>query len=51
MAVLRESEGPVPVSAVEASWPDAGQRDRALAALLAEGLVRHASRGRLALPE
>ena len=51
MAVLRESEGSVPVSAVEAAWPDAAQRDRALAALLAEGLVRRAPRGRLALPD
>jgi len=51
MAVLRESEGPVPVSAVEAAWPDTDQRERALAALIAEGLVRRVPRGRLALPD
>lgn len=51
MAVLRESDGPVPTSALEAAWPDASQRDRALTALLAEGLVRRAPRRRYALPD
>jgi len=51
MAVLRDSAGSVPPSAIEAAWPDAAQRDRALAALLDEGLVRRAPRGRFALPD
>jgi A/G-specific adenine glycosylase len=39
MAVLRESPSAVPRPALEAVWPDAAQRDRALAALVADGLV------------
>ena len=39
MAVLREAPGPVPAAALEAAWPEPVQRDRALAGLLADGLV------------
>ena len=50
LAILRESPGSVGVSAIEAAWPDAEQRDRALAALLADGLVVELPRRRFALP-
>lgn len=50
LAILRESPGSVGVSAIEAAWPDAEQRDRALAALLADGLVVPLPRRRFALP-
>ena len=49
MAVLRGSDGPVPSSALVSAWPDDVQRDRALAGLLADGLVVRAGR-RFALP-
>ena len=39
MAVAREALGPVPQHAVDAAWPDATQRARALASLLADGLL------------
>ena len=39
MAVLRETEGTVPRARLDAVWSDAVQRDRALASLLADGLV------------
>jgi len=39
MALLREALEPAPASAVAAVWPDAAQRDRCLAGLLADGLV------------
>jgi A/G-specific adenine glycosylase len=41
MAVLRASDDPVPAERLDAVWPDAEQRRRALAGLLADGLVRH----------
>jgi A/G-specific adenine glycosylase len=50
LAVLRDSPGPVALSAVEAAWPDADQRERALAALVADGLVTRLPRRRLAMP-
>ncbi len=50
LAILRESPDPVRASAVEAAWPDVVQRQRALAALLAEGLAERQPDGRLALP-
>jgi A/G-specific adenine glycosylase len=40
LATLRDSRGPVPVADLGASWPDRGQRDRVLAALLADGLAQ-----------
>lgn len=39
MAVLRESEGPVHRSALDAAWPDAAQRERCLASLTQDGLL------------
>lgn len=49
LAVLREAAGPVPRPALDVVWADAVQRDRALASLLADGLV--VARGeRFALP-
>lgn len=50
LAVLRESPVPVPGSAIEAAWPDAVQRGRALDALVADGLVTTLPRRRFALP-
>src|SRR5690606_35343982 len=39
LAVLREAAGPVPGSRLDQVWPDAAQRRRALASLVADGLV------------
>jgi A/G-specific adenine glycosylase len=39
MAVLRDETGPVPGARLDVVWPDSGQRSRALASLLADGLV------------
>jgi A/G-specific adenine glycosylase len=39
MAVLRDRPGPAGADELAAVWPDAAQRDRALAGLLADGLV------------
>jgi A/G-specific adenine glycosylase len=39
MAVLRESQGSVGRSAIEAAWDDPIQRERALDGLVADGLV------------
>lgn len=50
MAAVRSSRSSVPRSVVEATWPVADQRDRALASLLADGLVEVTSSGRLRLP-
>ncbi len=50
LAVLRDSPGPVPGHRLDAVWPDHVQRGRALAGLLADGLVREAGIGRYALP-
>ena len=49
MAVLRDAEGSVPRSRLDAVWPEAAQRDRALQSLLADGLLVE-SDGRFALP-
>jgi A/G-specific adenine glycosylase len=51
LAVLRDNIGPVRASAIEAAWPDAEQRDRALDGLLADGLVVRLPGRRLALPD
>jgi A/G-specific adenine glycosylase len=50
LAVAREAPGPVTGRILDAVWPDAGQRQRALAGLLADGLLVRATRGRYALP-
>lgn len=39
MAALRDAYGPVPVAELHGVWADAEQRDRALAGLVADGLV------------
>ncbi|WP_297602794.1 A/G-specific adenine glycosylase [Microcella sp.] len=39
MRELRQSDTPVPAEVVEQLWPDAVQRERALASLLADGLA------------
>ena len=39
LAVLRDADGPVGRAEVDAAWPDARQRERALAGLLDDGLV------------
>jgi A/G-specific adenine glycosylase len=48
--VLRGAADPVPASALDAVWPEAGQRRRALDALVADGLVDPLPDGRFALP-
>jgi A/G-specific adenine glycosylase len=50
LAVLRESDAPVPRQRLDAAWPDAIQRMRALAGLVADGLVEPLARGRFRLP-
>lgn len=45
LAELRASENPVTAVELEAVWPDARQRDRALAGLLADGLARRSAAG------
>jgi A/G-specific adenine glycosylase len=50
LATLRAAAGPVPAAALEAAWDDSGQRARALAALIADGLVAGRPDGSLALP-
>jgi A/G-specific adenine glycosylase len=50
MEMLRTSDGPVPRAAIAAAWPDAVQRERALATLIADGLIRRLPGGRFALP-
>jgi A/G-specific adenine glycosylase len=50
MAVLREAERPVPRSRLDLVWPDAGQRERCLAALVADGLAVSDGDARFALP-
>lgn len=39
LARLRQADAPVPADEIAVLWPDAGQRDRALAGLLADGLA------------
>jgi A/G-specific adenine glycosylase len=48
---LRGSDVPVPAGAIEALWPDATQRERALAGLLRDGLVVGEPSTGYALPE
>jgi A/G-specific adenine glycosylase len=50
MAVLRDADQPVRRSRLEATWPDAEQRDRCLASLLADGLAEQVAPGRYQLP-
>lgn len=50
LAVLRSAEEPVAAEALEAAWPATAQRERALASLLADGLVVPAAPARFGLP-
>ncbi len=51
MALLRDADSFLTASTLAAAWPDADQRDRALAGLVADGLVVRHGRGRYSLPE
>jgi A/G-specific adenine glycosylase len=48
--VLRASDAPVPRAALDSVWPDGVQRERALASLVADGLVHPLPADRFALP-
>jgi A/G-specific adenine glycosylase len=50
LAILRDADGPVPVAHLDAAWPDADQRSRALASLITDGLAEHHPDGGYALP-
>jgi A/G-specific adenine glycosylase len=50
LETLRTSPGPVPRAALAAAWPDPVQRERALATLVSDGLIRPLPGARLALP-
>src|SRR5215470_1314046 len=50
LAVLRDADEPVPAARLDAAWPDAQQRDRALASLVADGLAEPLPGDRYALP-
>jgi A/G-specific adenine glycosylase len=50
LAVLRDASGPVPAARLDLVWPDAVQRNRALAALVADGLAVASSTEEYALP-
>lgn len=39
LSVLRQADGPVPRHRLDLAWPDSVQRERALASLVADGLV------------
>jgi hypothetical protein len=49
--VLRETETPVHLRAIERGWPDHHQARRALDSLVADGLARRLPGGLFALPE
>jgi A/G-specific adenine glycosylase len=50
LAVLRESDGPVPAASLDAAWADESQRARSLASLVADGLAEPLPGGSYALP-
>ena len=50
LAVLRDAPGSVERVRLDAAWTVDHQRERALASLLADGLVVHHDDGRYALP-
>jgi A/G-specific adenine glycosylase len=50
LALLRDSRGPVPAARLGAAWADDGQRARALASLVADGLAEPLPGGGYALP-
>jgi A/G-specific adenine glycosylase len=45
LAVLRESDRPVPRADLDLLWPDPAQLDRALAGLVTDGLASHSGHG------
>jgi A/G-specific adenine glycosylase len=45
LAALRDASGPVARAQLDQLWPDAAQRERALAGLLSDGLVEATSAG------
>lgn len=49
LALAREADS-VSTQQVESAWPDAGQRERCLAGLVADGLLTQVTPGRWALP-
>lgn len=51
LAMVRDAAGTVDQQSLDAAWDDATQRQRALAGLLADGLVQSAGGGRYRLPE
>lgn len=50
LQALRQANGPVPAREVTRAWPDAEQRDRAVASLLEDGLAVRLTGRRYALP-
>ncbi len=48
--VVRGAHGPVPQTALDIVWHDAGQRERALVSLITDGLIDPLPDGRFALP-
>jgi A/G-specific adenine glycosylase len=50
LAVLRGADGPVPAGDLDPAWPDPIQRERALAALITDGLAVRLDNGTVALP-
>jgi A/G-specific adenine glycosylase len=50
LAVLRDADEPVPAARLDAAWPDAQQRGRALASLVADGLAEPLPGDHYALP-
>jgi A/G-specific adenine glycosylase len=50
LGVLREATGPVPRRQLDSVWADAAQRERALASLLADGLIVSPRPGVFVLP-
>jgi A/G-specific adenine glycosylase len=50
MDVLRAAPGPVRRSDLDINWPDAGQVQRALDSLVADGLIEPVARGRFGFP-
>jgi len=50
LAAFRAAESPVSVRELQGHWPDAGQRARALASLITDGLVINVDEHHYRLP-
>jgi A/G-specific adenine glycosylase len=50
LAALRDASGPVSAARLDTAWPDRGQRARAIAALIADGLAVSLPDGMFGLP-